>query len=464
MLQFGSAKTIGKHILGQLSFHDKVGNQKSKSHVVINTYALIDDDRPVMYETDFMQDIAQQNFKKYSIHPKVTKRIRYFCYNWRHFSKFSKSPSSKPVFSLPYFDSVNKGMVVSMSQQVFNGKNIFGITGIDVSLADLTENISYFTNSESLYVFLMDETGIALTHPSFSHPTYTNWHVHTFIWHLEDKLRFQKYYKAMLREPRGQIAIPFKLPKAQNKDESTVEEKVAIYNWKKVEGTPYIVCVVAIEPTKTKKALKDLIFSGRGEFSYHRIDIMPTATSCRHMKQLSSLGATAIFLSASCFKSPYTYIREEENFKTVLGYMTYLKDRKNVINNPGLKDGIRNEVLALAQITSAWKAAAENEEFSNYIVRRFVATSKSAFLVYPATLMDKSYDATRRDWYIRALEHPGKIILTAPYLDVGGAGYVITLSHTIFEGKPNAMHSLDDNIVAVMGIDFTFGYFYKAAS
>ncbi|GIY57309.1 VWFA and cache domain-containing protein 1, partial [Caerostris extrusa] len=123
--------------------------------------------------------------------------------------------------------------------------------------------------------------------------------------------------------------------------------------------------------------------------------------------------------------------------------------------------GIRNEVLALSQITSAWKAAAENKEFSSYIVRRFIATSNGVFQVYPATLIDKSYDATRRDWYIRALEHPGKMILTAPYLDVGGAGYVITLSHTIFEGKPTAMHSPDDNIVAVMGIDFTFGYFYK---
>lgn len=49
--------------------------------------------------------------------------------------------------------------------------------------------------------------------------------------------------------------------------------------------------------------------------------------------------------------------------------------------------------------------------------------------------MDKSYDATRRDWYIHALQHPGKIILTPPYLDVGGAGYVITLSHTVYEGK-----------------------------
>lgn len=69
------------------------------------------------------------------------------------------------------------------------------------------------------------------------------------------------------------------------------------------------------------------------------------------------------------------------------------------------------------------------------ILLRFIATYNGVFQVYPATLIDKSFDPTRRDWYMRALEHPGKIILTAPYLDIGGAGYVITLSHTVFEGK-----------------------------
>jgi len=37
--------------------------------------------------------------------------------------------------------------------------------------------------------------------------------------------------------------------------------------------------------------------------------------------------------------------------------------------------------------------------------------------------------------YLRALEYPGRITLTAPYLDVGGAGYIVTISHTIYEGK-----------------------------
>lgn len=37
--------------------------------------------------------------------------------------------------------------------------------------------------------------------------------------------------------------------------------------------------------------------------------------------------------------------------------------------------------------------------------------------------------------YTRAMEYPGHVTLSAPYLDVGGAGYIVTISHTIFEGK-----------------------------
>ncbi|KFM76624.1 VWFA and cache domain-containing protein 1, partial [Stegodyphus mimosarum] len=378
------------------------------------------------------------------------------------FKEFPDHLSSKPVFSLPYFDSVSKGMVVSISQQIFYQGNLVGITGIDISLTDITEDVSYFTNTEQFYVFLVDDSGIALTHPTFSHPTYTSWHhVHTYIWHLENTPEFYSIYKSILREPSGKVVLPLKVSQKPKKNGDGEDEKVAIYEWKKVEGTPYIVCVVVIEPTKIRKFLSNSITSESTNFTYHRLDLLPSSNTCRHMKQLSSLGNTALFLSASCFTSPYKYLMDEESLQMVYNYMAYLKDRTGLIANPGLKPGVRSEVLALSQITSAWKTAAEHKEFSNYIVRRFIATFNGVFQVYPATLIDKSYDPTRRDWYIRALEHPGKIILTAPYLDVGGAGYVITLSHTIFEGKPAAMHSSSDNVVAVMGMDFTFGYFYK---
>ena len=56
-------------------------------------------------------------------------------------------------------------------------------------------------------------------------------------------------------------------------------------------------------------------------------------------------------------------------------------------------------------------------------------------LIYPGALMPHSYDATTRHWYPRAVQNAGQIILTGPYLDDGGAGYIVTLSYAIFEGK-----------------------------
>lgn len=51
------------------------------------------------------------------------------------------------------------------------------------------------------------------------------------------------------------------------------------------------------------------------------------------------------------------------------------------------------------------------------------------------TLIERSYDPTRRMWFRNALASPGKIIFTAPYLDIGGAGYLVTLSHAVYERK-----------------------------
>jgi len=54
--------------------------------------------------------------------------------------------------------------------------------------------------------------------------------------------------------------------------------------------------------------------------------------------------------------------------------------------------------------------------------------------MYPGTLLNKAYDPAKRQWYMQAMEHPGQIVLTSPYLDLGGAGYIVTVSHTIYEG------------------------------
>lgn len=112
-------------------------------------------------------------------------------------------------------------------------------------------------------------------------------------------------------------------------------------------------------------------------------------------------------------------------------------------------------------ITSDWKKRFLESDLNQYIVRRcgklfffrslpyvdethlkvwilfarYGATSTGVFLMYPGAMLDKFYDPTKRPWFTSARLHPGRVVLSAPYLDAGGAGYIVTVSHTIYEGK-----------------------------
>lgn len=88
----------------------------------------------------------------------------------------------------------------------------------------------------------------------------------------------------------------------------------------------------------------------------------------------------------------------------------------------------------------------------NYIIRRYIATINGVLEIFPGCLIDKNFEPTRRPWFIKAIEHPGKTIVTEPYLDAGGAGYILTISHTIFQNS---------SPIAVVSIDLTYGFFYK---
>lgn len=55
--------------------------------------------------------------------------------------------------------------------------------------------------------------------------------------------------------------------------------------------------------------------------------------------------------------------------------------------------------------------------------------------MYPATLTHKLYDPTSTPWYTQAMRLPGRIILTRPYVDMAGAGYVVSMAHSVYEGR-----------------------------
>lgn len=133
--------------------------------------------------------------------------------------------------------------------------------------------------------------------------------------------------------------------------------------------------------------------------------------------------------------------------------MAYIKDTTNLLANPGLLPGVRNEILAVLQVIAFYKKLhLANGPMKNYIIRRYITTINGVLEIFPGCTFETNFEPSERPWYLSAMEHPRKSVVTKPYLDAGGAGYIFTISHTIFQGE---------SPIAVVSLDLTYGYFYK---
>lgn len=144
--------------------------------------------------------------------------------------------------------------------------------------------------------------------------------------------------------------------------------------------------------------------------------------------------------------------------------MAYIRDVTEDVMNPGLRDDIKNDVLASLRVMTYLKRMHVNADtMRKYIIRRYVSTVNGVLQVYPGCLLESEFEATRRPWFLKAMEHPGRLVITEPYLDAGGAGYVVSVAFTIFQGRSDGapLSSERQTPMAVIALDFTQGFFYK---
>ncbi|XP_033103553.1 VWFA and cache domain-containing protein 1-like [Anneissia japonica] len=459
-------------------------NQQINNRVIIMTYALIDDGRTGLEELAFLRDLAEQNTKEES--GKTTSGKQAATDPMRSskvkqesglplpqkgamtvLNQMSNLPStigrfyinlpvyvlSNPTFSLPYIDPIGEAYIISLTKPCFYNQELIGIVGIDVSVGDLLEDITYYHEGEVSYAFIADKNGNALSHPSLPRPLFVKTQPSFVdIALLEQAPGFDAVKKSMMSGDRGQLIL-------RQSINSTADVK---FIWMPVPGSPYSICIVRLEANQKMRHLQQMkMASSDGSILYHRLDLIPTNAMCMHLKQLGTKTSGTLMLAASSFNSPYQHISQEETKHVVQGYLAYLNDNTMLISNPGFKPTIKNDVRVTKGIEKFWMSQIRKSELNDYIVRRYLVTITGVLRMYPGTLMDKNYEPSLRSWYVRALDNPGLVTVSSPYLDVGGGGYVVTISHVLYEGSSTGKHDPSDRVVAVVGIDFTIRYFYK---
>lgn len=72
----------------------------------------------------------------------------------------------------------------------------------------------------------------------------------------------------------------------------------------------------------------------------------------------------------------------------------------------------------------------------------YVGTNSGLFIQQPKVKMADDYDPRKRDWYIKAMENKGEIIISNPYISAGTDDMVITISKVTLDGSSVAAVNL----------------------
>ncbi|GAB1860644.1 VWFA and cache domain-containing protein 1 [Camponotus japonicus] len=354
----------------------------------------------------------------------------------------------KDVYILdPYFDLYSKTMTLSIGQITS-----VALLSLDIKLSDFLDDVTYFNTGPNIYVIFFDNKGVVWMHKNFPR-------IETIIEqplkvHLQDIENIDNWtVMKMINEIQGVIDVKTKLGEQKR------------YRWKHLHYDALIICLVStteegiLPVARTVSSLPTNIL-------HHRLDLMLQTvvnkeTLCIYRNRIATLSTGVVYLSPWCFQSPMEQLEllETGSAMTVQSYMAYIKDLTGLLANPGLHPSVKPDVATLAQVLEHFKKQHIESPLNKFIIRRYVVSTVSGVLeIFPGMVLDSGFDPKRRMWYGKALEHPDKIILTPPYLDAGGSGYVVTLSQVIEYPMGNKS---TDYVIAVLSMDVTMGYIMR---
>ncbi|XP_074609249.1 VWFA and cache domain-containing protein 1-like isoform X2 [Acropora palmata] len=362
-----------------------------------------------------------------------------------------------PIVSIPYLDAFGSGLLMSTTLPCYDSQRRFiGVAGTDINVfEDLVNDITFFNQDQKTYAFMISNSGRTLIHPRLPIPNepYAD-PIFLDIRTLEKDAEFLEVFNSMIRGSSGSKtfnATRYLMRGGDMLEGVTVKKLPSTYYWYPVESTEFSIAVVV--PVGYQRQILSNIEIPKNSYSfhYHRIDLISPTKPCRYFQQEAIKETTVVKFAPGAFVDPYSYIGLKETKIGVRILDDYMRGKSE--ENKILKPGIRDTVIATWKAENLWLR--DKTELTQYLAWRFIGTSNGVFRKTPGSVLPNQYDPRTRPWYYSALSHSGLIVLTTPYLDVGGAGEVITLARTLYRQEST------ENVLGVVGTDFTLRYFHK---
>ncbi|KAI0210265.1 VWFA and cache domain-containing protein 1 [Lamellibrachia satsuma] len=366
---------------------------------------------------------------------------------YTHISKTGRQPTV--IFSVPYKDYFGTGILISACLPVYHNGELKGVVGIDRAVSDLLSDVTYFNKGELNYAFVIDGQARVLTHPML--PRLLTIRDDPLFIRLPSLERSPQVLDVMTSMLRGETAnLTFPSERVTSRGNSRLEgvqtrNILSTYFWSPVEHTHFSVCVVLAEGAETSTDVWEMNLPQ--SFIYHRFDLKPQPNQCSYLHRVAVKDKSSVKFAPTAFVDAYEYLDTEETKNTVNRYELYMVGKGRPV---GFKEGVRESVASTHQLDAILSTRS-----SRYAIWRYIGTEAGIFRVYPGTRMVKEFDHTQRPWYKRGINLKGLATLSTPYKDASGSGTVLTLSHSIYQGRSSQQHGPNDPVTAVMGIDFT---------
>ncbi|KAK2588046.1 hypothetical protein KPH14_004115 [Odynerus spinipes] len=362
--------------------------------------------------------------------------------------KCSHNETKEYYLSDPYFELYSKMMSTSIGL-ITNNTLLY----LDLTLKDFLDDLTYLNTGPDAYAILFDSKEVVWFHKDFPRvEMITEQPIKVYLQDIEDIS--SETVATMIDQHEGLI------------DVRTNDNKKKKYIWRHLTYKDLILCLISMNDEIAIPVIKNVPTLST-DLLYHSLDLISHGTInkdilCIHQNNIMALSSGVVYLSPWCFQSPMEQLKllETNSGVTVQSYMAYIKDLTGLLANPGLHHFVRPDVVTLSKALEHFKKRHIESTINKFIIRRYiVAVTSGALEVFPGIIIDSGLDPKRRTWYRKALKHPGRIVFTPPYLDAGGSGYVVTLSHSIqysAHGKNNG-----NAVIAVMSMDVTMGYIYR---
>ncbi|XP_044764748.1 VWFA and cache domain-containing protein 1 isoform X2 [Coccinella septempunctata] len=329
--------------------------------------------------------------------------------------------------SLPTWDSVSHDLTTTFSIGFPIG-NRFIVIGVDLYFPTFLRDIIYYSNyQQNITAILMDSAGTVLIHPSIPARK------------LERQVKFAHISKYLPQD--FDTDMFFKATEGTFYSEITSKS----YIWKHIDNI-YVICLavnniedVSLIPSK----LNWLPSLANSQLLSYLIDLAGSSAVCKQFGQIANMESPSLYLSQSCFH----HISQKTNESITLKLLPYFQRDNILMKHEGLQDGIRDELAGLVQAADSLKKKHLKSVNVDYVIRRYVATKTGIAHIFPGASLETNFEPSKRLWFLRADEMRGRAVVSPPYLDAGGAGYIVTISYA--------------TPFLVIGIDVTYGFILK---